>query len=289
MSVSKMSARSTLTGESSRLPVVVTSLRPWPTCLVVVARVVPRISTPVSSRVYDWKISLSVATMTNAPAIMFDAVNTSHLPKDALWVAGYVDGHRPTFASLKKSHPKSRRVSIATSAASVADVLDVENGDAIPQQVPGWVVRMRAMGRNPVVYTSRSEMGVVESCCTAEGVAPPHYWIADWTGEPHLVSGSVATQWANGSSRYPGYAEGCDTSLVSPNFPSPFTNRKVPTMATIATPTKKQTVSAGHTTVGAALVATSVANTFNVSPNMQAVLTAIGGLIIAVERWVSNK
>ena len=60
-------------------------------------------------------------------------------------------------------------------------------------------------------------------------------------------------------------------------------------MATIATPTKKQTVSAAHTTVGAALVATSVANTFNVSPNMQAVLTAIGGLIIAVERWVSNK
>ena len=37
----------------------------------------------------------------------------------------------------------------------------------------------------------------VKAAVAAAGITPPDYWIADYTGQNHLVPGSVATQWAD--------------------------------------------------------------------------------------------
>ncbi len=49
--------------------------------------------------------------------------------------------------------------------------------------------------------------------------AEPFFWVADYTGQAHLVPGSVGTQWADGTPTYPGLALYTDTSLISPNWP----------------------------------------------------------------------
>ena len=37
----------------------------------------------------------------------------------------------------------------------------------------------------------------VQAAVAAARIAPPHYWIADYTGVAHLVPGSAATQWTD--------------------------------------------------------------------------------------------
>ena len=147
---------------------------------------------------------------------MYDAVNVKNLPRKATMLAGYVGGYWPTFPLLPKN---AIRVSIAINATQTADVLDVEKGDATPQEAPSWIVRMRTKGIVPTVYCAASNRQAVIDACAAAKVAYPFFWIADWTNVAHLAEGSIATQWADGTAQYPGLAFGCDTSLVSPDAP----------------------------------------------------------------------
>ena len=150
---------------------------------------------------------------------MFDAVGITHIPNDAEMVAGYVNGFWPTYNDLVARFPHAHHVSIAVTAGVVADVLDVERGDATPADVPLWVKEMRNLKRKPIVYCSRSNVPAVQSECAKALVAEPFFWVADWTNHPHLVPGSVGTQWADGTPLYPGLARYTDTSLISPNWP----------------------------------------------------------------------
>jgi hypothetical protein len=150
---------------------------------------------------------------------MFDAVSIEHIPGDATIVAGYVNGYWPTYNDLCARFPHAHHVSIAVTSGVVADVLDVERGDATPQDAPLWVSQMRALGRKPVVYCSVAMWPSVQAECAKSGVAEPFWWAADWTNRAHLHPGSVATQWADGTTQYPGLALYTDTSMVSPNFP----------------------------------------------------------------------
>jgi hypothetical protein len=84
---------------------------------------------------------------------------------------------------------------------------------------------MRKLGRPGIVYCSRALMPSVQHYFIAANVAQPYFWVADWTNEAHLVAGSVATQWADGSTKYPGYARWCDTTLLSAAFPVTKTNK----------------------------------------------------------------
>ena len=158
--------------------------------------------------------------MNKVPTVMFDSVVPDHLPRDAKHVAGYVDGEWPTYDYLRKHWPHAHVTSIATWKTFTADVLDVEKGNAMPFEAPEWVVAMRKLGKRPIIYCSRSNMDAVLHAFKATNVPVPFFWIADFTNKPHLVEGSIATQWADGSV-YPGLAAGCDTSIVSPNFPYP--------------------------------------------------------------------
>lgn len=90
-------------------------------------------------------------------SIMFDAVDIGQIPGDAPIVAGYVNGNYVTFNQLSARFPNARHLSIAVTAD--ADVLDVEPGDAVADQVPAWYRRQKARGvARPVIYASVSRM-----------------------------------------------------------------------------------------------------------------------------------
>jgi hypothetical protein len=120
---------------------------------------------------------------------MYDAVVLSNIPDDAEAVAGYVDGRWPTFQSLSSRWPHAHRLSIATSPASRADALDVEQGDARLEEVPDWVLANSTAGRpRPVLYASVSAMQAVVDELLGAGIPRNHFrlWTAHYTGTPHL-------------------------------------------------------------------------------------------------------
>src|SRR5580692_176816 len=85
--------------------------------------------------------------------IMFDSADPNGIPAYARYVAGYVDGG--DFPQLVARFPHAQHLSIATNAGLVADCLDVERGDATPDQALGWVQRMQRQGvYRPCVYAS---------------------------------------------------------------------------------------------------------------------------------------
>lgn len=222
---------------------------------------------------------------------MFDSVNVNNIPKDAKWVAGYVNGIWPTYHDLVKSHPNAQHVSITINASEVADVLDVEKGDATPSQAPVWAKAMRAKGHTPIIYTSLSNVSTVREEFTKVNEAEPMFWVADWTNSPHLVPGSIATQWADGTEAYPGLAKYCDTSTVSPNWPK----HKTPIITKITKEIKKP-MQVKHTVLWSIVrqlaayagIATQIANTSHLPTNVRAAIIAASGAIITVEHYVTK-
>ena len=150
-------------------------------------------------------------------ATLYDSTNASDIPTTAEVVGGYVDGaYKWTWADWGR-FPNAQLVSIAVFASTNNGfVLDVEDGCSTPAQAPAWAKMRRAAGiQNVTIYCSRSIMGDVASAFTAQGEPQPLYWIADWTGSPHLVPGSVATQYADPPSSGGHY----DLSLTNGSWP----------------------------------------------------------------------
>jgi nucleoid-associated protein YgaU len=127
---------------------------------------------------------------------MYDSVTPQDIPVTAALVAGYVDGRYNNISLMHYRFPDAVVVGIATSAhTNFGIVLDVESGDATPAQAVGWVFKRRQGSHDPTVYTSASEWGAVRAAFHAANVAEPHYWIADWDGNPVLPHGAVAKQY----------------------------------------------------------------------------------------------
>ena len=155
---------------------------------------------------------------------MFDSVDVSRIPRNAPAVAGYVNGHWPTFPQLRTSFPHAHRLSIAVSVAADADCLDVERGDATIDQAAAWVKRQHARGvHRPVVYTSVSQASRLMEALARAGIPRTAYrlWTAHYNYRPHRctrkcgygMSGKAdATQFSN----HPG--RNLDESRVSPTF-----------------------------------------------------------------------
>ena len=144
--------------------------------------------------------------------LMYDAVTVADLPADSTMVAGYADGLYANMPALAARFPNALRVSIAVTASlDDAQVLDVENGNATPAEAPGWVLMRRRSGADPSVYCDASTWPAVQEAFTAAGVAPPHYWIASYDGDPAIPVGAVAHQYASNSSY--------DTSSVAEYWP----------------------------------------------------------------------
>lgn len=149
---------------------------------------------------------------------MYDAIVPERIPHHAEWVAGYVDGTWATFDRLRQLFPHAKRLVSITTGLGIADVVDVERGDANPEAAVAWVLRMRSeFKRRPIVYTSRANVGAIYQAFADRHVAPPFLWVADWTNAPHVVPGSVGTQWSS--------SELYDITEISSKWPARFAPR----------------------------------------------------------------
>jgi hypothetical protein len=163
-----------------------------------------------------------------AATVMFDSINVSPLRGVASTsgeaVAGYVDGYWPDFEALARNYPHDRHLSIAVHASEDADCLDVENGDATPEQAPAWVRRQLNRGvRRPVVYCSISVAPQVIEMLARAGIERTQYrlWTAHYTYRAHVCGPAScgyptradSTQWTDRA-----YGRNLDESLCAPGF-----------------------------------------------------------------------
>lgn len=130
----------------------------------------------------------------------FDSVNLSQIPSNPAAVAGYTSGTWPTWFQLAALFPHAQRVSVAVNTSHIAKCLDIEPGDAVPSQAPGWVLAAEHAGvYRPCLYENASELPAVLANLSAARIPRSSVliWLADWTFRPGLVSGSDCTQWTD--------------------------------------------------------------------------------------------
>jgi hypothetical protein len=143
---------------------------------------------------------------------LWDAVTPANIPDDAQAVAYYMDGRYAWTPEqiARFAHVPKKRITVFGSLD--ADVYDIELGDGTPSKGAYWVSQKRkggATANDTSLYTSRigspgygwaacqvalRQRGLPAGCCS--------WWIADQTGVPHLLPGTVATQYADVGDRY---------------------------------------------------------------------------------------
>jgi hypothetical protein len=149
----------------------------------------------------------------SGPYQIYDSTTPSSIPAGQQ-AAVYADGTYAASPSQMAGHPNTLWIDTNGSDPH-ANALDVEPGDATPQQAGQWVAQKLTDTPNQVaiVYTFRSDWPAAQA---AIGQLPQwmqshvRWWIADPTGVPHMVPGASATQWYWG----PNY----DVSTANPGF-----------------------------------------------------------------------
>lgn len=130
---------------------------------------------------------------------MFDSIQVSQIPAQAVYIAGYVNGRWQTYPVLQRAFPHARVLSITVTAGANAECLDVEQGDASVAQAPAWVKRQLARGQyRPVVYAQASSMGALLHALEAAGItrASVRLWAAHYGEGTHICG--------PGTCKYPG-------------------------------------------------------------------------------------
>jgi hypothetical protein len=146
----------------------------------------------------------------------YDSVNPAAIPMNAAVVMGYVDGPYAWTPLEWSWFPRAVRVRIATRASTNSGhVLDVEQGDATPEQAVQWVRMRRAAGEDPSVYCNAATWPNVRAAFGAAGVPEPHYWIAHYDGSTAIPAGAVAKQYNDP----PGSGGDYDISAVADYWP----------------------------------------------------------------------
>jgi hypothetical protein len=147
------------------------------------------------------------------PTQLYDSVTPSSIPAGAP-AAVYSDGSYAASPSQVAGHPGTLWID-TNGSNTKANALDVEPGDATPQQAGQWVYQKLHSTPNQVaiVYTMRSDWSATQA---AIGQLPPwmqshvKWWIADPTGVQHMVPGADATQWY--------WGQNYDVSTANPGF-----------------------------------------------------------------------
>ena len=164
--------------------------------------------------------------------VQYDSIVPSQIPSNAVAVAGYVGGNWPDYSILVQRFPLARHKSVAVNAFEDADILDTENGDAVPEQAPSWFRRQKARGlKLPGVYADASTMPSVVAQLEAAGITRSEYvmWVAHVEAEPvpPFEQGADAVQWT-----FNALGRDLDQSQCLPSFwgtpvvhPKPITNK----------------------------------------------------------------
>lgn len=112
-----------------------------------------------------------------------DSVTWQNIPRDTPVVAGYIDGIYAWPANAWSNFSGFPLYIAVHASTNGGDVLDIEAGDATPDQGPGWVAKRRQQGHpNPGVYCSASVLGQVLGAFDAQGVPRPWTWVAAYPG-----------------------------------------------------------------------------------------------------------
>jgi hypothetical protein len=138
---------------------------------------------------------------------MYDSIDLSQFPTNPEAVAGYVGGHWPTYNALVAKFPNAHHLSIAVNAGQAARCLDVEPGDATPDQAPTWFHTHADHSHGlPVLYASASSINQVRSAMARATIPRSEYllWSAHYTFHEHICSPETcgypqadATQWTD--------------------------------------------------------------------------------------------
>lgn len=130
--------------------------------------------------------------------VVYDSIAADQIPPTAQGAAGYVGPFRPDnryvdYLSIVARFPilaaRGRIVSVAAHPDLIADYLDMESGDARPEDFPGWHARMTAHGVfNPGGYCSSAVEAEWEAVCHKAAIPRNvrRKWRADWTGTAHI-------------------------------------------------------------------------------------------------------
>ncbi|MBV9805231.1 MAG: hypothetical protein JO130_18680 [Solirubrobacterales bacterium] len=150
----------------------------------------------------------------------YDSIEPDTIPADAEAVAGYVGGFWPDYSELCALFPNARHKSVCVNAFEDGDILDIENGDAVPVEYPGWHRRQKARGLAlPGAYADESEMPSVIAAASDAGIAESEYvrWVA-WLGIAVIPEGMHARQYT-----FSALGRNLDASVCEEGFwaPSP--------------------------------------------------------------------
>jgi len=157
--------------------------------------------------------------------VMFDAVDISQIPAGPAAVAGYVDGAYQTAPALAARFPHAKLLTIAVIPAHDAEGLDVETGDAAPEDAPGWTRRQEARKvQRPCLYASVEPMQAqVIPVLKAAGItrASVRLWTAHYAGKHicgpsscgELSTDADGTQWTDQA-----FGRSLDQSLLLADF-----------------------------------------------------------------------
>ena len=130
----------------------------------------------------------------------YDSIDLMSLPPYADGYMGYDDGRWPDADAIAARFPGKTVIRITVFPSdNEGDMLDVESGDATPDQAPGWVTRRRQAGHGgPLVYCSESLWETVRAAFHSQGVPEPGYFVAAYPGEgPVIPAGAIGHQYAD--------------------------------------------------------------------------------------------
>lgn len=133
---------------------------------------------------------------------MYDSDNPDAIPA-GVNAAGYVNGYAAN-AWLTRGYPRfpnARRITVFN--VNDGDTADVENGDMLPWEAPGWCQERRAAGVDPWVYLSFDLWAPTITEFDHRGIAHPKWWVALYDGIAELLPGAIAKQYAD-PARIPG-------------------------------------------------------------------------------------
>jgi peptidoglycan hydrolase-like protein with peptidoglycan-binding domain len=157
---------------------------------------------------------LTPAALPGGTVFMYDGVNVAALPAGAQAYAGYYNGTYANLTELKARFPSAIIVSITPNGANGAMYIDIEPGNAVPADAPGFI---KAGGTG--FYCSASAAASCISACTAAGIPRSAYrvWSAHWIGQHICGPATCGYQQADGTQFVS--TAGWDESIVtSPAF-----------------------------------------------------------------------
>jgi hypothetical protein len=120
---------------------------------------------------------------------MFDAVTVTNLPAGGDAYAGYGNGPYANIGAIQARFPGKTVLVVDVLNEGIGDFLDIERGDAVPADAPGYVRRRLAAGAKlPGLYGSVSTWWQIVTELVAAGIGRTQVrvWSAHYTGRAHL-------------------------------------------------------------------------------------------------------